>query len=86
MLERCTLQPVPAVTARRRVGANIARATEDLNNNGAIDFGEFSILIRIEGANVVTEADFLLYAIAPELVASATADASPKTLLLICSP
>jgi Ca2+-binding RTX toxin-like protein len=41
-------------------GTSLFRATEDVNHNGAIDVGEFSILIRTEAGGVVTVADFLL--------------------------
>jgi Ca2+-binding RTX toxin-like protein len=39
---------------------NLSRITEDLNSNGGPDVGEFSILVRIDGAGFVTLSDILL--------------------------
>ncbi len=41
-------------------GVNFSTITEDVNANGAIDVGEFSILARIDGAGFVTLADILV--------------------------
>jgi Ca2+-binding RTX toxin-like protein len=40
-------------------GVNFSRVTEDLNGNRDVDFGEFSINIRIDGAGFVTLQDIL---------------------------
>lgn len=41
-------------------GFNFSTVTEDTNGDGILDQGEFSILVRIEGAGFVTAQDILL--------------------------